>query len=226
MTTTTKTPISQARREALEQVTEHEATVARWEAEKLAAEQELASLQDRAGEEALADPSAAGRLPKMMQELRDRVDIAERALAVAGPRLGEARRAVLLAEAEEWDAEVAKRRKALERHVAKIDELLAALLEHDEVEYGRVVEDATPIAPGETRIVRAPVQQQLNWKVLQAELTVHVLRELAAGRDPSAELQAKGDIFNRSRIFGLPASAYYTPYAAEFAALGDLQTVG
>lgn len=198
------------REQALERVAEHQATVARWEAEKLTAEQELASLQDRAGEEVLADESAAARLPKAMQELRDRVDIAERALAVAGPRLDEARRAVLLAEAEEWDAEVAKRRKALERHVAKIDELLAALLEHDGVEYGMVVDDPDHVPAGSVRTVIVPKRQQLETKVLQAELTAHVLRELAAGGDPETELRAKGNIINGD-VYGLPARAYYTP---------------
>lgn len=206
--TETKSKTPTPRELALAEVARHEETVARWEVEKLAAEQELASLQERAGEEVLADASAAGRLPRMMQELRDRVDIAERALGAAQPRLDEARRATLLAEADEWDVEVGKRRKALERHVVKIDELLVALRELDGVAYGLVVEDVDLIPAGGTRVITASKREQLEVELVRAELTAHVLREVAAGRDPRAELQAKGSIVDGT-VHGLPAREYY-----------------
>lgn len=197
-----------AREQALEQVVEHQGTVARWEAEKLTAEQELRSLQQRAGEEVLADESAASRLPKLMQELRDRADIAERALEAARPRLQAAQVAALLAEADEWDAEAGRRRKALERHVAKIDEHLAALRELDGVEYGLIVEDHEHIPAGARIVVQASKREHLETEVDRAELTAHVLREIAAGRDPSAELRAKSSVVDGS-VLGLPVQDFY-----------------
>lgn len=58
-------------------VEEAREVLARWEAEKAAAEVELESLMARAGGEVLDDPKAAERLPRVLAELRDRVDLAQ-----------------------------------------------------------------------------------------------------------------------------------------------------
>lgn len=194
---------------ALEQVGEHEETVARWSAEKAAREQELESLQGRAGEEVLANPESAGDLTRSMQELRDRIDIAGRALGAAQPKLEAARRAAVLAEADEWDVEAGTRRKVLETHVARTRELLNQLREHDGVEYAEAAE-SRPVGEAGPRTILRSVRAKLHDEVKRAELTAHVLREVAAGRDPRQELTARGSITN-SHVLGKPARDYYPP---------------
>lgn len=181
---------------ALVEVDLHAETVGKWAARKSAAEQELASLQDRAGAEVLADESAAVGLTKTMGELRDEIDIASKALAAVQPLYDHAAREAVVAEAAEWGAEAAKRQKALGVHVAGIDRLLGELLEHDGVPYG-----ALPRHPGSKR-------HHLELEVDRAKLTAFVLREVAEGRDPGVELQARASVMDGT-IYGLDAREYY-----------------
>jgi len=206
--TESKTKTRTPREAALAEVDKHAETVGRWGARKLAAEQELESLKARAGAEVLADENAAGRLTKAMGQLRDEADIATRAVDAAQPLLDEARRAAVLAEADEWDAEATKRRRALERHVAKIDQLLEQLRELDGVEYGLVNQEPEHVYAGTTHELAVSVREQLEVEVDRAELTAHVLREVAAGRDPSAELRARADVVN-GNVYGLAPREYY-----------------
>ncbi|MFC0623223.1 hypothetical protein [Kribbella deserti] len=216
---------------ATSEVAEYQAVVARWEAEKTAAEAELSDLQARAGEEVLADESAASRLSRSMQELRDRIDIAARAVAAAEPKLAAATRAVILAEAAEWDEEKARRQALLDAHNAKRQELLDALqdftgLAWDIKRNERALGDVGP------RVIEVAPGEKLQREVQRAERTAWCLRELAEGRDPHAELSVpfegrmfqgvvpnpKARDFYTSTTWGpdalLPAPAYLRAKAA------------
>lgn len=187
---------SPERDQALAAMENHRTTVARWAAEKATAEAELSDLQQRAGDEVLDDESAAQRLPRQMQALRDRIDIATRALAVAENRLHEASVAVLLAEAAQWDAEAAHRQAVLDDHDARRDGLLAKLQEFTGEYYtaARSSESSSvvhvvvgaPEGPNLTS-TRAPLAEA----VTTAERTAFVLREVAAGRDPHPALMSE-----------------------------------
>lgn len=198
------------REQALAEVEKHGATVGKWEAERLTAERELASLQARAGEEVLADETAAGRLTSSMGKLRDRIEIASRAVEAARPKLDAARSAVVFAEAADWDAEAEKRARVLEAHDARTAELLAQLKAHDRVEYGRVP-DPDPSEWGNIGKQRAGVRSrhsELADLVEQARLTAWVLREVAEGRDPEPELARRASVVD-GKIFGLSRQEYY-----------------
>jgi hypothetical protein len=190
MATTKKT----ARRIAVDQVADHLATVERWEAEQVTKQAELDELEARIGEEVLADETAADRLSASMQQLRDRIRIAVSAAAAARPKVVEAKRAVVLTEAEEWDATARRHRKALAAHEAATGSLLAQLRELDGVDYAA--------AQGLSKTHR------LSRDADRAELHAWTLREIAEGRDPSAELATRRGLVD-DLVYGQPASAYY-----------------
>lgn len=176
---------------ATAEVRQHQAIVARWEAESVASAAELASLQERAGEEVLADESAAGRLSRSMQDLRDRIDIASRAVAAATPRLEAAARTAVLHEADEWDAEQARRQVLLDAHESKTRKLLDALEQHTGQHYepGEAPRAGYSV-PGEHVATEVTVKpgRELWLAVRGAERTAWLLREIAAGRDPHSVL--------------------------------------
>lgn len=172
---------------AVAEVEAHRAVVARWEAEKAASTAELESLQERAGEEVLANESAAISLPRSMQELRDRIDIASRAAAAASPKLEAAARVAVLAEADEWGAEQARRQVLLDAHEAKEQKLLGALQEFTGVDWEVKREDRNLAETG-PRVIKRSTSEPLLADVRRAERTAWCLREIADGRDPHAEL--------------------------------------
>ncbi|RZU16424.1 hypothetical protein EV645_3989 [Kribbella rubisoli] len=182
------------REAAAAEVEAHRAVVARWEAEEAAATAELKSLQERAGEEVLADESAAVRLSKSMAELRDRIDIASRAVAAATPRLEAAARAVVLAEADEVDAEQARAQARLDGFDARQQELLTALEEFSGLPWmvDRGDEPGSSVvivsnAGGPREIAQSP--RESLWRAVEsAKRKAWALREIADGRDPHNEL--------------------------------------
>jgi hypothetical protein len=195
------------RETALTEVEKHRAAAARWQAEQAAAEAELEDLQRRAGEEVLADESAAARLPGQMQALRDRLDIATRAVAAAEPQLHEACVAVLLAEAVEWDAELGRRQALLDEHDGRRAKLLKAL--EDFTGQAWAVKDPmdTPATSrGPVTTMPAPTRHPLAEAVETAERTAFVLREVAAGRDPHPKLTEMVGVFRPPDV-----RMYYTP---------------
>lgn len=210
--TAKKTP----REVATADVDTHRCVVARWEAEQAAATAELASLQERAGEEVLADESAAVRLSKSMQELRDRIDIAARAVAAASPKLEAAARAVVLAEADEVDVEQARAQAKLDEFDARQQELLSALEEFTglpwQVERPEITGPGVAIS-GEfaPRVVKQSPREPLQRAVRMAERKAWCLREIADGRDPHSELSVpfEGRMFS-AIIAGPPAREFYT----------------
>jgi len=208
MTDTDQQPEQLTPREsALADIDYQQGVVAHWHAEKAAAEAELASLQARAGDEVLADPEAAERLTGDMQRLRARVDIASRAVAAAEPRLLAAKRRALLAEAEEWDADAKIRREALERHEARVAQLLAALEKFDGRKFvpASIPPDAQLHVAYEIGFDKgSPLRQALQ----RAELRAMILREVADGRNPQAELQVRVNLVD-STIAGVPLSQLF-----------------
>lgn len=195
---------------AMAEVRKHQEVVARWEAESAASTAELESLQERAGEEVLADESAAMSLPRSMQELRDRIDIASRAVAAATPKMEAAARVVVLAEADEWDAEHARRQALLDEHDAKQQKLLDALQKFTGLDWEVSREDRS-IAETGPRVIKNPTREPLLADVRRAERTAWCLRELAEGRDPHNDLSVpfEGRSF-QGIITGPDAREFYT----------------
>lgn len=168
--------------------------LARWEAEKAAAEAELASLQARSGEEVLDDETAAQRLTTAMHELRDRAEIAGRAIAAQQPRVKAAERAYLEAEADELEKPLIEARAAVTRHQARTNELLRLLREHE----GPFVpeeelRDAIPSGVawvGREFSDEVPKSRLLAMAVEEAERPVAILRAMAEGREPNITLNS------------------------------------
>lgn len=202
------------RETAAAEVRTHLDTVTEWQARQIAAEAELESLQDRAGGEVLADESAADRLPKAMQELRDRIDIAARAAAAAAEKLHAARVRVLLLDAEAFDAEAERCRHSLAQHEQTTAELVAALAEHE----GRFisVQEASAYqgSPGVTEdhhlLQGAPALKSvgLQQALRRAELRAFVCRTVAAGGDPHDELARERSMVN-GKIAGVMLEDLY-----------------
>lgn len=188
-------------------------TLARWGAQVAATEAELASLQQRAGEEVLDDPNAAGVLARSMQGLRDQLDIARRAVAAQGPRVQRAEAAYLNAEADLLEAVAVDARKKLEAHQTRTAGLLAQLAEHegvfvpevqliDALRSGNVLGTPTEWA--------TPKSEPLEDAAHLAGLRVQILREMAAGRDPAPLLQAQASRRD-STVCGLSIPELYPP---------------
>lgn len=187
--------------------------LAQWEASKAAAEAELESLQQRAGSEVLDDPEAASTLPRVMQQLRDQVDIAARAIEAQRPRVKAAEAAFLEAEADALEAPAKRAREALAKHDVRTQELLGQLAQHEGPYVPeQLLLDARerPLAAGETREIKLTRGQVLRQESLIAEKKVWVLRELAAGRDPHPHLMREGSIVD-GRWAGLDLADLYAP---------------
>lgn len=197
------------RQAALAAVSEYEAVLAKWEAERVTAEAELASLQERAGEEVLANEDAAERLLADMARLRDQAEISTRAVRAAEPRLFEAKRAVVVAEAAEWEAEAARLRDELEKHTAKVEVLLEQLNDLDGARYMPVAQRSGMLVEGFARLARVPtVGGKMRLDLQRAELKAKVLRDVAAGENPEPMLRGMMDV--HGKIHGLVHSEYYS----------------
>jgi hypothetical protein len=191
-------PVTSARRA----VETQRATLARWEADQAAAEAELASLQQRAGDEILDAPDEARSLARSMQELRDQIDIAQRAVVAQRDRVAAAESAYLSSEADVLEQWVEKARGRLAAHQARTGELLAQLEQHE----GRFVPEHQLIQErsqylGGPRSWSLPKSYVFEQEVTVAERPVLILREMAAGRDPQV-LVSK---------WAVPAAEVYPP---------------
>lgn len=204
---------------AVAEVDVQRGVVARWEAEVAAATAELESLQTRVGEEVLADESAAGRLTRSMQELRDRIDIASRAVAAAAPKLQAASSSALLAEADEWDAEQARRQLLVDEHDAREQELRGALEAFTGLEWQvkqHEVEASGSVRYGDSAervVIEVSPRSRLMNAVRVAERTAWCLREIAAGRDPHTALSKpfEGPAWLEALLPSLNRRDFYTP---------------
>ncbi|MFI5729165.1 hypothetical protein ACIA49_03525 [Kribbella sp. NPDC051587] len=189
----------------LAEVEQHRGMVAHWEAERAAAMAELESLQERAGEEVLADASAASRLSRSMQELRDRVDIAQRAVDAATPKLHAAAVEALLAEAVEVEAEQARAQTALDEFDARQAKLLGALEAFTGLSWvprSGNEESTVELAVSSPNAMPPTVAQRpvLERALETCRRTAWALREVAAGRDPHQALRVP---FEGPRFVGL-----------------------
>lgn len=181
-----------ARAAALAEVATHEAALARWTGERARSLAELGRLQAGAGAAVLQDEAAAVRLPREMQDARDRADVAERAIAAVGPRLRAAREVAVMAEADELGAPIAEVRREVEAFDAKTARLLEALVKHT----GTPWEQLTPqmqtdrfFAQGHHGSFRAEgvlADRELRSRLADLVLRQKVLRSAAAGEDVRA----------------------------------------
>src|SRR5690349_6293829 len=108
-----KRALIEARDAAAEQLRAVRAVPAQWESKRDEAEAEFTRLQGVAGDQVLDDPEAALEIPRRMQELRDRIDLAERAIDTAWERVRVAEVAYLTAEADLLELDAAKARGAM-----------------------------------------------------------------------------------------------------------------
>jgi len=155
-----------------------EQVLARWSAEVEAKAAELADLQSRAGDEALDDPGAAGRLAETMHRLAAEQDVARRAVAAAGERLGQARRGLLRARAAELRTRAGRLSKVAEARQKRTDELLAALSEHEGAKY----HPWSPACDGHDAVMHGPVRYKVP-------LTGVIAREAKRLEGQAAELE-------------------------------------
>lgn len=181
-----------ARQTALSQIVTHEAALAKWTDERGRALAELERLQGSAGAAVLDDEGAAVRLPREMQEARDRADIAERAIAAVGPKLQAAREVVVMSEADELGGPIAEARREVEAFDAKTARLLDALVKHT----GTPWEQLTPQMQsdrffalgrgGSFQPEGSLADGELRSRLAVLELRQQVLRAAAAGQNVRA----------------------------------------
>jgi len=152
---------------AVQGLADAESALARWAAEVEAKGAELASMQERAGEEALDDPDGAGAIAAAMSRLGNEQDVARRAVAAATARVQAARRKVLGERVAALTDRVARLRKAAAIRQKRTDVLLAELLEHEAATYVPYVPG--PVSSGESASFKIPVTQLLlaNATVLE-----------------------------------------------------------
>lgn len=179
-----------ARETALGEVQTLEAALAKWTGERDGALADLERLQGGAGTMVLDDEDAAVRLPREMQEARDRADIAERAIAAAGPKLQAAREVAVMAEADELGASIAAARQAVEEFDAKTARLLTPLVKHTGLPWQQVTLKmqadrffAAHPGPGSFQGEGAPADRELRSRLAGLELQQQVLRAAAAGEN-------------------------------------------
>lgn len=164
--------------------------LAEWEAKGAAATAELESLQERAGEDLLDNPDAEGPIARSMGELRDRIDLAERAVAAQRPRLLLAERRYLAAEADQLEPAVVEAEAELAAHEKKTQRLLGQLQEHEGtfvpevVLINQQVEIARKVGVVERRTWVIPKSEQLRGELEPRRRQLAVLRAMAAGEDP------------------------------------------
>lgn len=161
--------------------------LSKWQTDAEDAEQALDKLQDSMGSQVLDNPDSAAELTARMQELRDRISLAEAAGTAARPRVVEAEAAYLLAQADHLEeTQLAPVRTALQAHNFHTQGLLAQLEEHE----GRYVLETDAVRasydPGTSgpRHFPAPKSGRLRGAVTILERHIQVLRAVADGRSP------------------------------------------
>lgn len=178
--------------------------LAEWEAKEAAATAELESMQQRAGADILDNPDAETSIARSMAELRDRIDLAQRAVVAQRPRLLLAERRYLAAEADALEPAIAELELQLAEHEKKTNRLLSQLEAH---EGGFVPEVAHIALQRSAGFDNAPMSWTLpKSAVMHRELTslrrpLEVLRAMADGEDPAALIAS----------WGVSASEVYPP---------------
>jgi hypothetical protein len=204
-----------ARKSAVAEVTKWQETVARWEAEEIAASAELASLRNRMGDELLEDPSRLDSLSADMQKSERTVAAAKSAAAAAVPKLVQAQHVVLQLDAVAFDQAAKILASTLTRHRAKTDDLLEQLRQHE----GEFV-PASAIRPPSVGVLELDSEAsrlstwtrsaQMETEVAQLTLKAAVLRAVIAGQDPNTILDPLRS-FQDGTIHGLERSEYFSP---------------
>ncbi len=183
--TQTKPDPVQTSREA---VVAARAKLGEWQTTLAAAETALEALQAQTGEQALEDPELAFSIPRQMQEQRDRIDVARRAIEAQRPHVQAAERDYLLAEAAVLEGAAAAARKKLERHEARTQELLAQLEAHEGpyTALGPVLHDKW-LDGSRSGTFAGPTYKSdaLRDEVRAAERPVQILRAMAEGSSVS-----------------------------------------
>ncbi|MEJ7633853.1 hypothetical protein [Aeromicrobium sp.] len=199
-------------------VNEWAQTHARWEAEAIACAAEGEGIRSRMGQTVLADEAQAAVLSTRLRELSDRRDIARQTAAAAAPHLTAARSEVLEHDACGFDTEAEVLEQILRTHRAKTAKLLAQLERHEGV---FVHERRAAIGMDGLLDVKGdlPQSHELEQRVFQARTKAGVLRDLAEGHDPTAQvyLHDPGPDGRLTRladvhglVHGLPQSDYFT----------------
>lgn len=187
-------------------VADQEAVRADWEARLGAARSELADAESSSGGDLIDDPKSVSRVAKRMQTARDEIELGERALAEAGLRLENARRRVLEHDASEIDQQADRLQAELDKHDARTAELLADLQEHEgrfvpEVDWIEALRSAIRSgvandgAPEEWEIPKSRLKRE---QIMRLRLQADVVRDVAAGVDPSIRLRASSAVGDRS----------------------------
>ncbi|PTU55372.1 hypothetical protein DBB34_14545 [Sphaerisporangium cinnabarinum] len=111
------------------------ADVARWDGKAFEATSQKAALESSAGDALLDDPTAEDRIGRDLDRLTSQIRTSNTAAETARRRLANARTAALLAEADDEDAAAKIAAKELEKHTARVNELVKQLEELDGVHY-------------------------------------------------------------------------------------------
>jgi len=111
------------------------ADVAKWEGKAFEATSQKAALESSAGDALLDDPTAEDRIGRDIDRLASQIRTSNTAAETARRRLADARTAALLAEADDEDAAAKAAAKELEKHMARVNDLLKQLETLDGVPY-------------------------------------------------------------------------------------------
>lgn len=166
------------------------ATLEEWEARLAATRDDLAAADDGVGTALLAAPGLEVELAQRVAALQVQVGLTEKAIAAQQPRVLVAERQWLAAQADAHEQVVVAAQAALDEHQAKTRRLLAALEQHEGEYLARkdVIESQLGDGVVFTGSVtwKEPRSYALLRDLFSARLQVAALREMAAGRDPSA----------------------------------------
>lgn len=175
---------------ALATVHELEKSLAHWEGELARHRADERTLRDRVGADALADSAAGEATLAELAQVQNRVAMAQSAIEAAGPKLHEARLAVLEIDAQAFDRVAEAAAKRLKRHQARTEELVAALRDH-EGDFVPRVELEAMIAMLEHRLPAhesTPKSWELQLDVDRGRLRATLLRDVIEGREPETRL--------------------------------------
>jgi len=207
---------------ALEQLKEHQALLAQWEAARAGKQAELDDLEPRIGPEVLAAAGDAGavaeRLTAQVNKLRTGIEIDSFAALAAADQVRATARVVLQAEADDLRAELAPAQRAFAQHEARTKDLLEQLQQHDHVPYAPKMVDVDQLRreTGGSYSMVLPRTHVLGEKVRQLIARVALL-ELAAAGQPVP-------YFVESMV--IPAELYSPRFTELRDLLPDLQVTG
>jgi hypothetical protein len=171
-----------ARDVAFEELLQRREVRAGWEEQLTQARREFDALEAKAGEAVLDDPKAATEVLRNLDRLRDWVSVAQRAVEASGPRVADAERAYLLAEAAVLDEAADELRLVLAAHEQRTRELLEQLREHE-----------GPFVAQPQAFLRSA---GLRARITHAEFAAEILRTMARGEDPEPALQARASVID------------------------------